>query len=60
VFQQLGQDLNRTLLMDPFKELAQTDKTEARYWLYIFITSQALVWKYKICRVDQWLLYAQY
>jgi len=46
--------------MDPFKELAQTDKTEARYWLYIFITSQALVWKYKICRVDQWLLYAQY
>ena len=47
------------LLMDPFKELAQTDKTEARYWLYIFITSQALVWKYRICRAEQWLLYAQ-
>lgn len=38
VFHQLGQDLNRTLLMDPFKEPAQTDKTEARYCFYIFIS----------------------
>jgi len=51
VFHQLGQNLNRTLLMDTFKEVAQTDKTEARYWLYVFITSHALVWKYRICRV---------
>lgn len=31
VFHQLGQDLNRTLLMNPFKELVQTAKPEARY-----------------------------
>jgi hypothetical protein len=56
VFHRLGQDLNRTLLMDPFKELAQTDKTEARYCFNIFITSQDPVWKYRICGDEQWLL----
>jgi hypothetical protein len=29
VFRQLGDDLNRTLFMDPFKELAQTNETES-------------------------------
>jgi hypothetical protein len=31
VFHQLGQDLNRTVLMNPFKELVQATETEERY-----------------------------